>query len=148
MQSHYKSKNGAIGQFLLAIPADGEREEHAHNLCRKAARHSDTENNQWDVVVGISKQSPGIIPLARELFALDNVSNNHPELAGDSVARREVSARLAELQALLEMELHKAFDNALWFRKNFQPKRMRQADLNSIASELADHRFKPMSAPS
>lgn len=138
---HYKPKNGAIGQFLLAIPADGEREEHAHDLCRKAARHSDSENNQWDIVVGISKQSWAIIPLARELFALDNVSNNHPELAGDSVARREVSARLAELQALLEIELHKAFDNAMWFRKNFQQKRMRQSDLNSIASELAGHRF-------
>ena len=138
---HYKTRNGAIGQFLLAIPADGEREEHAHNLCRKAARHSDTEHNQWDIVVGISKQFWTIIPLARELFALDNVSSNHPELAGDSVARREVSARLAELQALLEIELRKAFDNALWFRKNFQPKRMHQADLNSIASELADRRF-------
>ena len=138
---HCTFKNGAIGQFLLAIPADGEREEHAHELCRKAARHSDSENNQWDIVVGISKQSWAIIPLARELFALDNVSNNHPELAGDSVARREVSARLAELQALLEIELHKAFDDTMWIRKNFQPKRMRQADLNSIASELADHRF-------
>ena len=138
---HYKSENGAIGQFMLAIPADGESEEQAHDLCCKAARHSDTKHNQWDIVVGISKQSWAIIPLARELFAFDSVSNNHPELAGDSVARREVSARLAELQALLEMELHKAFDDALWFRKNFQPKRMRQADLNGVASELADRRF-------
>ena len=83
-----------------------------------------------------------MVPLARELFALDSVSNDHPELAGDSVARREVSARLAALQALLETELHKAFDNALWFRKNYRPKRLRQADLNSIASELASHRFE------
>ena len=81
------------------------------------------------------------MPLARELFALDNVRNDHPELAGDSVARREVSARLAAVQALLEAELHKAFDNALWFRKYHQPKRLRQADLNSVASELADRRF-------
>jgi len=80
-------------------------------------------------------------PLARELFALDAVSNDHPELAGDSVARREVSARLAELQALLETEFHKAFDNAHWFRKHYQPKRLRQSDLNNIASELADQRF-------
>ena len=138
---HYKSENGAIGQFLLSIPDAGESEEHAHGLCRKAARYSDTKHNQWDIVVGISQQSWAIIPLARELFALDNVSNSHPELAGDSVARREVSARRAELQALLELELHKAFDNAMWFRKNFPPKRMHQADLNGIASELADHRF-------
>ncbi len=139
---HNTANNSAIGQFLLAIPTDGEREEHAHDLCRKAALHSDTEHNQWDVVVGISKQSWAIIPLARELSALDNVNNNHPELAGDDVARREVSARLTTLQAMLETELQKAFDNALWFRKNHQPENMRQADLNSIASELADRRFK------
>lgn len=136
--AQYDPSNGAIGQFLLAIPTDGESEEHAQNLCRKAARYSDT----WDIIVGISKRSWAIIPLARELFALDNVSNNHAELAGDSVARREVSARLAELQAMLEMELHKAFDNALWFRKNYKPRHLRQANLNSIASELAELRFE------
>ena len=131
-------ENGAIGQFLLAIPTEGESENYAEDMCRKAARHSDA----WDIVVGISKRSWAVVPLARELFALDSVSNDHPELAGDSVARREVSARLAALQALLETELHKAFDNALWFRKNYRPMRLRQADLNSIASELADRRFE------
>ena len=131
-------ENGVIGQFLLAIPTAGESEESAEEFCRKAARYSDA----WDIVVGISKRSWAIVPLTRELFALDSVSNDHPELAGDSVARREVSARLAALQAQLETELHKAFDNALWFRKNHQPKRLRQADLNSVASELADCRFE------
>jgi hypothetical protein len=130
-------ENGAIGQFLLAIPTEGEDEPYAEDVCRKAARYSDG----WDIVVGISKRSWAIVPLARELFALENVSNDHPELQGDAVARREVSARLASLQALLETELHKVFDNALWFRKNYQPKCLRQADLNSIASDLADRRF-------
>ena len=133
----FKPENGEIGQFLLAIPTDGESQEFAEDICRKATRHSDA----WDIMVGISKRSWAIMPLARELFALDNVSNDHPELAGDTVARREVSARLVALQALLETELHKAFDNALWFRKNRQPKRLRQADLNSTASQLADRRF-------
>ena len=130
-------RNGEIGQFLLAIPSDGESEEVANNVCRKAARYSDS----WDIVVGVSSRSWAIVPLARELFALDNVSNDHPELAGDSVARREVSARLAALQALLETELHKAFDSARWFRKNHQPRRLRQSDLNSVASDLANKRF-------
>ena len=131
-------KNGAIGQFLLAIPTEGESETYAEDLSRKAARHSDP----WDIAVGISKRSWAIIPLVRELFALNSVNDNHPKLAGDSVARREVSARLAVLQALLESEFHKAFDNALWFRKRHRRKRLRQADLNSIASELADRRFE------
>lgn len=132
-----KPENGAIGQFLLTIPTEGETEECAESLCRKAAR----QGYDWDLVVGISKQAWAIMPLARELFALDSVSNDHPELAGDAVARREVSARLATLLALLETELHKAFDTALWFRKNHQPKYYRQAELNVIASDLANHRF-------
>lgn len=134
--AYFKPENGAIGQFLLAVPTENEGEEHAQDLCRKAARHSDA----WDVVVGISKRSWAIVPLARELFALEVVSN-YPELAGDSVARREVQARLAALQSLVETELHKAFDTALWFQKNHQPKRHRLAELNSIASDLADSRF-------
>ena len=130
-------ENGAIGQFLLAIPTEGESEGHAEDLCREAARHS----GGWEIVVGISERSWAVVPLARELFALDSVSNDHPELAGDSVARREVSARLGALQALLEAELHKAFDSALWFRKNHRPKRLREAELNGLASELANRRF-------
>ncbi len=130
-------QNGAVGQFLLAIPTEGESEEHAEDLCRKAARQSDA----WDIVVGISKQSWAIVPLARELFALHNVSNDHPELAGDAVARREVSARLASLQALLETELHKALDSAVWFQKKHRSKHLRQAELNNAASKLADSRF-------
>ena len=137
--SGFTPKNGAIGQFLLAIPTDGEKEGRAEKLCREAASHSGKDKG--DIVVGISKQSWAVVPLARELIALENVSNDHPELAGDSVARLEVSARLAALQALLETELHKAFDNALWFRKKHHKKRLQQADLNGIASELADRRF-------
>ena len=135
--ANFKPDNGEVGQFLLTIPTEGESQEFAEHVCRKAAQHGDT----WDIVAGISKRAWAVVPLARELFALDRVSNDHPELAGDTVARREVFARLTALQALLESELHKAFDNALWFRKNYHPVRLHHQDLNSIASELADHRF-------
>ena len=134
----YEGRDGAIGQFLLAIPSDGESDAVAADLCQKAARHSDT----WDIVVGISKRSWAIVPLARELLALDIVRNDRPELAGDAIARREVEARIAEISGQLEMELHAAFDGALWYRKHHQPKPYRHADLNSLASELADRRFE------
>lgn len=136
--ANYTPDNGTIGQFLLAIPTEGESENYAADLCHEAARRS----NQWDIVVGISKRAWAIVAIARELIALENVRNNRPELAGDSVARREVAARLAALQAQLETELRKAFDGAVWHRKwQRQPKSYRQADLNSLASELADRRF-------
>lgn len=135
--AHYKPENGTVGQFLLAIPTDGETDEQAAALCREAARYSD----DWDIVTGVSKRAWAIVTLARELIALENVRNDHPELAGDAVARREVEARLAALQGQLETALHKAFDGALWFRKYNQPKIYRHAELNILASELADRRF-------
>ncbi len=136
--STQKVDNSTIGQFLLAIPTEGETEAQAAELCREAARHSDA----WDIIVGLSPRAWGIVELARELIALENVRNDRPELAGDAVARREVTARLAGLQALLETELRRAFDAATWFRKHHAPKTCRHAELNTLASELANRRFE------
>ena len=134
---HYQPEKGAIGQFVLAVPTEGENEEEAKKLCFDAV----DDDIPWDSMVGMSMASWAIVPLARELLALEWVSDEHPELAGDSVARREVSARLAALQSLIETELHKSFDNAVWFGKTHPAKRLRQAELNNLASELADSRF-------
>ena len=133
----YEPRNGTIGQFLLAIPADGEREEQAQKICREAARQA----RGWDIVVGLSQRSWAITDLARELIALEEVRDENPELAGDAVARREVRARLASLQGQLEEELHRAFDNATWYLKHHKPKHLFHAELNSITSELVDGRF-------
>ena len=137
LAKEYKPNDGVIGQFLLAVPTEGESEEIVREICRESARLSD----EWDILVGFSKRSWTIVTLARELLALDKVSNDHPELAGDPVARREVTARLADLQGQLESVLYKAFDRADWYRKHHQAKPYRQADLNSLASDLADRRF-------
>lgn len=135
--AHYRPPHGTIGAFLLGIPTNGESEDYAADLCREAARQS----NEWDIVAGTSNRTWTIVTLARELLALESVRNDRPELAGDAVARREVAARLAVLQGQLETELHRAFDGALWFRKHHKPKHYRYADLNILASELADRRF-------
>jgi len=133
----YEPINGSIGQFLLAIPTANEDEDEAAALCREAARRSD----KWEIVAGFSKRSWAIVTFARELIALEAVRLNRPELTGDAVARREVAARLAALQSQLESELHKAFDDAQWFRKHHSPRIFKHAELNSLASELADRRF-------
>ena len=82
------------------------------------------------------------MPLARELFALDSVSNDHPELAGRF---RRPARSLRTACGLARPPGNGAAarrsTTRLWFRKYHQPKRLRQADLNSIASELADRRF-------
>jgi hypothetical protein len=134
----FQGDSNTIGQFVLAVPTQGEDEEAASTLCREVARSSD----EWDIVIGLSRQSWGFVDLARELIALENVRNERAELAGDPVARREVMARLATLQSQVETELHRAFDSATWYRKYHEPKPCRQSDLNSLASDLADLRFK------
>ncbi len=135
--TRFDPKSEAIGQFLLAIPTQGETEKQTTDLCQQSVCH----DKDGDTIVGIAEEPDIIVSLARELLALDRVRIYHPELAGDSVARREVSARHATVQALLETELHRAFDHALWFRKDEKPERYRHVDLNHLASDLADRRF-------
>jgi hypothetical protein len=133
----YEPNQGTIGQFVLAIPTEAETEERAGNACREAARVSD----KWDIVVGLSKRSWAVVGLARELLALETVRATRAELAGDSVARREVNARITVLQGQLENELRHALDSAVWYQKHHQPAARQLADLNGLASELADRRF-------
>jgi hypothetical protein len=137
LATRYRPQPGSIGQFLLAIPTDGESEERSAEMCLEAARQSE----EWATVAGLSQRAWAIVALARELIALESVRNDRPELSGDAVARREVSARLAALQSQLEAELHKAFDGAVWFRNHHEPRPYRHVELNILASELADQRF-------
>lgn len=133
----YHPHSGTIGQFLLAVPTEGESEEVAQKLCRDAARLS----KEWDIVAGLSQRAWAIVDLARELLALSQVREEHPDLAGDTVAQREVQARHAALQGQLEEEIRRAFDNATWYLKNHKPRPLFHAELNNVASELAAKRF-------
>lgn len=133
----FRPKHGVIGEFLLVVPTEGEDEEHIQSLCQEAADLSEA----WDVVAGCSPQAWSVVVLARELLALHKVSNDHPELAGDPVARREVSARIAEMQTQLEVELSKSVANAKWCQKGVSAKQYSQMGLNGLASDLADKQF-------
>jgi len=133
----YKPQAGTIGEFLLAVPTEGESAEEAQKLCREAARQS----KEWDVVAGLSQRAWSITDLARELIALTEVQEEHPDLAGDPVAQREVQARHSVLQGQLEEEIRRAFDNATWYLKNHKPRQLFHAEINNVASELASRRY-------
>ena len=137
----YTPRHGAIGGFFLAIPTLGETEKTARKICRKAARMS----REWDIVVGLSQNAWSIPDLAVELSALEHVRDETPDLQGDRVARSEVLGRIVALQGQLEIELGRAFDSASWYRKHAKARPLFHAELNSLASGLADARFE--SAP-
>ena len=135
--ANYTPRHGAIGAFFLAIPTQGELGEETEHICRRAVDQS----KDWDIVVGRPQDAWDITSLARELLALEQVSDETPELQGDQVARREVEARIALLQGRLESELDRATNKALWYRKQHRANPLTRAELNSLASALADARF-------
>ncbi len=143
LAAEHEPPSGTAGRFVLAVPTGGETEKQARDLCRKAARGE----RDWDLVVGFSLNSWSIVRLARELMAMERVQNDHPDLIGDAVARREVTARVTALQDQLDAELHKSFHDAEWVRgdahhgKSHYGKVYGFAGLSALASDLADERF-------
>ena len=136
--ANYVPRHGAIGAFFIAIPTRGELGEEIEQTCRRAVDRS----KDWDIIVGRPQAAWDITSLARELLALEYVSDETPELQGDQVARREVEARIALLRGRLESELDRASNTVLWYRKQHDAKPLTRTELNSLASALADVRFK------
>ena len=137
----YVPLHGAIGSFFLTIPTRGESEEMAVEICSRVAQVS----SNWDIVIGNS-QKPlrrvwGIPALARELLALEQVRDETPHLQGDRIARIEVHARIGVIQEQLEGEFSRAFNSASWYHKRFNSKLLPHAELNRLASDIADARF-------
>lgn len=136
----FKPTVGTIGQFLLAIPTENESKQVAFTLCREAAKRS----SNWDIVVGLSNQAWAVNDNALEILATEKVYSESTDLGGDSVARREVRARLSDLQSQLESVLSRAFNQAQWFHNEDEPLTITQRGLSVLASNLADARY-PMS---
>ena len=135
--SNYLPMNGAIGTFMLALPSHGDSPSTVETIADALTR--DLPDG---VVVGIPEWRTWTIEsLARELIALEQVRDTTPELRGDRVARVEIETRIAELQSQVESELGLALDSAIWHSRGLKPQRLEQAELNSLASKLADARF-------
>ena len=134
----YRPSNGAMGIFLVPIPTEQEGAEALKKLCQAAIQNSSSDE---DVVIGYSADAGHVIELAREVMALAQIQQERPELAGDSVARRELLARLTETQDQLELLLGRILNNAVWFRRDAAERPLSSAELSSVASDIADDRF-------
>ena len=133
----YCPKPGGVGTFLLTVPTLNDSVESAQLSASQLADQAE----QWDLVIGLSEEGRSFASLARELLAIERVRYESPELQGDQVARREIEARIANLRGYIESELDRAFDCAIWYAGHQPGQRMSQAQLNGLASDLADRRF-------
>lgn len=128
--------NHAAGRFLLAIPTANETQPRAAQICLQAA-----EKAPAHIVIGLSARAWDVVQQARELMALTAISESHPALRGDAVARREVSARLSDCRNLLEQQLERLVDAAHWYVAGEKPVALGSAGINHLASRLADARY-------
>src|SRR5262249_53866044 len=118
----------------VPIPTEYETASQLQLGCREAVA---SEHGKY-LIVGHSPQAQRIVELARELLALARIHEERIELAGDPVARREVLARLAEVQAQLEHKLHQALESATWYHRGAGGQNYSDAELTGLASKLAD----------
>ena len=134
----FRPQDGAIGTFLLTVPTQGESENVASHIAQSAVQ--DVQN--WDLVIGLPQGTWNFTSLARELLAVELVRSESPQMQGDRIARREVEARLAALRGLLASEMSRALDSAQWYSGQSMGGQRNQAQRNTLASELAKHRFR------
>ena len=134
----FVANNSLIGQFLLVIPTRGESKEIVTESFEKLL---ESTSSTLDVVLGYSSHNWATMSFAKELLAVVNVKNRYSELAGDSVARREVNARLTFLQGQIENKIQLALDSATWFRRDEVTGQCRFSELSALASRLASFKF-------
>lgn len=127
----YKPAGGEFGQFILVIPG---QEQIAKNAQRKIASVlGELDSVNYPLVMGLPDNYAQIYELGLELLSLELV-RDRPELEGDSVARREVNARIVAVHTDLEEALKVAFVHASWSTGGTKR-------LSTLASDLADELY-------
>ena len=105
--------------------------------CRAASETAEqTTHRRWSSAQCLAGPRSG-----SELIALEAVRASRPELDGDSVARREIAARIAAVSAELDEELRAGFANADWYVAGERVELPPGASLSRLASDLADQRY-------
>ena len=132
--THCKAKDGSCGEFVLVIPAHGESK---HSDSHFAKMLSQLEIH-FLVIVSFPKNAEKISELGLELAALHKVQNTSSNLDGDSVARREIEARISVIRNELEEELQNAFNLSQWYYKGNPLNLNAKSGLSPVASMIAE----------
>ncbi|CAM4160460.1 hypothetical protein [Acinetobacter pragensis] len=127
-------KHKKDGTFILVLPKAYYTPEQSLKLASKLAKQEREDN-----LIAVAKFENQIIDLLRELKALEWLRKNKLELQSDSVAIREVDARLSSLRNILSDKFKNEFNKSTWFdtRSNKY-----QGNLSKIASEVADKMYQ------
>lgn len=92
------------------------------------------------MAIGSLTDSYALRDSATELFAVERVLRDHPQLEGDRIARREIAARQSSCIDSLHRTLETALATARWWFSP-QPGKAHRAPLTAVATMLADAGF-------
>jgi hypothetical protein len=131
----HKPSSSQSGEFILLLSDNG-----TETLNReKTAKQFSKESGENGLLIGVPKNAERIEDLSGELAALEQVRLHSTAAHGDSVALRELAARLAATKANLSDELRDAFNGATWYSNGAA---LRGAgSLSKLASDIADSLF-------
>jgi hypothetical protein len=114
-----KTSPAKPGRFVLLIPTADTAQAQIDRTAQSLAKQGGSLD-----LFGVPKGHHRLAEFAADLAALEHVAAHNPSLEGDSVARREINARLEQLRGDLESALRDAFSRAAWYcgAQRFEPK--------------------------
>lgn len=127
------------GQLVLLMP-DVRTFEVDGDVAAKALSQA---LEKLDVVAAVAT-SKGVHKLgdnASELYALERIEQSHPQLEGDRIARREVSARRAQITDAVRRQLMAALADAKWWSLGERAEDLDGKALSIVASDVAGDAF-------
>ena len=136
---NFRPTDGMAGTFFLVVPTENNYDTKTITaLCREA---SEAVVSVYPVAVGFSPDYKNVNDLGKELSALHDIKRNNPELEGDSVARREIEARITIVKEQLQTILKTSLNETRWFTGGSQRQERTTSSLSVFASSLARETF-------
>jgi hypothetical protein len=118
--------DGSLGKTALEV------------RCKAIAKR--LHSNRIVAAIGAAADSYALRLTAAELFAVERVFRDHPQLEGDRIARREIAARQSSCIDQLHRMLEGALQDTRWWLAP-EPKASVREPLAVVASALADAGF-------
>jgi hypothetical protein len=140
MQSDFENLKpvpGSVGTFVLCLPDLATPLNKARAEIKKLS--ADYKNKA--LIAGVPDNAERIAELSLELVACEHVFKTRTELDGDSVARKELTARLTTVRSSLEDELAEAFTLSKWNWNGDVLNDKKSSSVSWIASTVADSIF-------
>ncbi len=134
-----KRPRKAVGQLILLMP-DGRTFDTPPAVAAEALSAA-LEATEAVAAVAVAREVHKLGDHASELYALERIEQSHPQLEGDRIARREVSARRAQITDAVRRELSANLAKAAWWSLGQRADDLDGQPLSVVASDLATQAF-------